>query len=515
MKIIQNLIRTDKIDECMIKKLIFGGAFFLYLLINLLFLILHEPYRDEANVWLMAKYLTPGELLAEIHYQGHPCLWYFLVMPFAKLGLPYKTIEILSLVIMAISAYLFLFKAKMIGLTKILCVFCPVFTFFYPVIARGYCLIILLLVLIALAYPNRYRKPLIYGLLIALLVQADTVAIGIAGGISIAWLVEASYLHFRKKSPDRYLKSAISGLWMPLLSLIFWILQMKDEFFQMGGERVAFSRDTFLTDCKDYAIYMIERMNGWSRNIIVLFLTVLLVTGLIICLCNRNYSGLFVLLFGYAFQAAFSVAVYELHIWHFISVAFLFFWMAWVLQIDSDKKLRKEDAITDIEKEIVLAAKYTLNVLLIIFAIGMFMHWNSNQEPSNLQEALRGTYSNASDAAKFMEENVEPDALILSTNVSFDSSILAFLDGYQFVYAATGNPYTHAIYAGDELKGTDVESMKKMVNEKYPDFDFYYLIVSSSAYLKGQEYLSTENLIYESKITSNRGEDYRIYRINE
>lgn len=503
----------QKKEDALARKLVFGTVFFLYVLINLLFIIWHEPYRDEANVWLMAKYLTPGELLSEIHYQGHPVLWYFLVMPFAKIGLPYKTIEVLSLAIMSVAAYLFLFKGKLIGLTKIMCVFSPVFMFFYPVIARGYCLIILCLVLIALVYPKRYKNPMLYGILIALLVQADTVAIGIAGGISIAWLVEASYLHFRKKSPDKYLKTAISGLWLPLLSLIFWILQMKEEFFQMGGDHASFSRDTLLRDCKDYAFYMAERITGWNKEFMVLCFLVILVASLVISICTRNFSGLFVFGFGYAFQAAFSVMVYGLHIWHFISVAFLFYWMGWILQADSERKLRKEDAATDIKRKIVLVAKYALNIVMIVFAIGAFMHWNSDEEPSNLKEAICGTYSNAHEAAEFIRSNIDADDIIVSTNVAMDSAMLPYLDEYQFVYAATGETYTHAIYAGDELKTISVTAMKDMVRERYPDVDKFYLIVASWSNLDEQEALVADDIIYESNIASNRGEDYRIYQM--
>lgn len=60
--------------------IIFAG----YLLFNGILLAGHELWRDEANVWLLARDVSPIQLLKEIKYQGHPCLWYYLVMPFAK-----------------------------------------------------------------------------------------------------------------------------------------------------------------------------------------------------------------------------------------------------------------------------------------------------------------------------------------------------------------------------------------------------------------------------------------------
>lgn len=121
--------------------------FAVWLIFNGILLARHELWRDEANVWLMARELTPWELLGEIKYQGHPCLWYLLVMPFAKAGLPFKTIGILSLSIMSLAAVIFLKKAPISLPIKGICLFSPIFTYFYSDIARNYCLIAILLFL--------------------------------------------------------------------------------------------------------------------------------------------------------------------------------------------------------------------------------------------------------------------------------------------------------------------------------------------------------------------------------
>ena len=58
----------------------------LYVGFNFVLLTRHEMWRDEINVWLIGRDLSLTELFREIGYQGHPCLWYLLIMPFAKLG---------------------------------------------------------------------------------------------------------------------------------------------------------------------------------------------------------------------------------------------------------------------------------------------------------------------------------------------------------------------------------------------------------------------------------------------
>ena len=166
-------IKREKINQYVYTCLFMG-----YLIFNAVLLAMHEPWRDEANVWLMGRELSPIQLLQEIKYQGHPCLWYLLVMPFAKMGFSLRTIEIISFLVMSASAAVFIWKAPFHSITQAACLFSPVFTYFYSCIARNYCLIALLLILLAWQYPKRNERSILYGLLLGLMVQADTIAIG-------------------------------------------------------------------------------------------------------------------------------------------------------------------------------------------------------------------------------------------------------------------------------------------------------------------------------------------------
>ena len=514
---IREILKQDKtVKESTVRQFVFGICIGLYFILNLVFFLHHEPYRDEANVWLMAKYLSPVELLREIHYQGHPCLWYFLVMPFAKLGLPYRTIEILSFSIMLIAAFLFVQKGKLIGVAKIACLLSPILVYFYPVIARGYCLIVLLLVLVAIVYPKRFHKPVMYGLLLGLLVQADTISVGLAGGLSIAWLLESLFQSCITKKNRGAFRRAVMGLWIPLVSFFFWIVQMAPEVGQIGGDHGSFSGESFFTDCKGYAYYMVERLTGWTSGFTFWFFIVLLAAGLILCVYSKNFTGLFVFLFSYAYMSIFSIVVYGLHIWHFISLAFTFFWMVWILQIDVEKRWEREKSTISVpQKCLTLCARYVLNALVVLFAVACFMHWNSEKEPSNLKEALRGVYSNAGETADFLKKNVPQDAIIVSTNVAFDCSVLAFLDDYEMHYATNGMLVNHAIYAGEELKSATLADIEGWISKQYPDIVNYYVIVSDSAQLAGDGIQTMGILLYESQMDSNRNENYRIYEVKK
>ena len=100
------ILQSKKFKNTVMAVLLLG-----YLIFNGILLAGHELWRDEANVWLIAGKLTPFQLLKEIKYQGHPCLWYLLLMPLAKSGLPFRTIVYVSYGIMAAGAGIFLYRA--------------------------------------------------------------------------------------------------------------------------------------------------------------------------------------------------------------------------------------------------------------------------------------------------------------------------------------------------------------------------------------------------------------------
>lgn len=209
-----NYQMKDKNISRIIGYILFVG----WLLFNGILLILHEPWRDEANVWLMAKELSPIQLFREIKYQGHPCLWYLMVMPIAKIGFPFRMIEVLSLFVMSATAWIFLWKAPFHILTKAVCLFSPVFTYFYSDIARNYCLIAVILVILAWQFPERNKHSVRYGLLLGLLVQTDIIAIASAGLISAMWFLENIWQCCRERS-GRRLQKVLMGIWIPAVSV--------------------------------------------------------------------------------------------------------------------------------------------------------------------------------------------------------------------------------------------------------------------------------------------------------
>src|SRR4030042_6089558 len=104
----------------------FGFAVFLILLysaIQVLLLIHHEPWEDEARTWLIVRDLDIVSIFNQMAYEGSPALWYMLLVPFAKIGLPYISEFILHLMIAIAAVTVFILYAPFSKITKILFIF--------------------------------------------------------------------------------------------------------------------------------------------------------------------------------------------------------------------------------------------------------------------------------------------------------------------------------------------------------------------------------------------------------
>src|SRR3989338_8464846 len=59
----------------------------------------HEPWRDEAQSWMIVRSLGLAGIFHQMGYEGTPALWHLLQLPLAKLGMPYASLGVLNAVI--------------------------------------------------------------------------------------------------------------------------------------------------------------------------------------------------------------------------------------------------------------------------------------------------------------------------------------------------------------------------------------------------------------------------------
>ena len=163
---------------------------FFYALLTSIVSIYHEPWRDEAQAWLIARDLDIVSLFKQMRYEGTPALWHLILFPFAKLNFPYGTITIIHLVIAISMVYLFVSYAPFSRITKLLFIFSYYIAYEYAIIARNYNIAILLLFLIAIFYKERFEHPIRHSFLIFLLFNTNIYGFFMASSLSLIYVWE-------------------------------------------------------------------------------------------------------------------------------------------------------------------------------------------------------------------------------------------------------------------------------------------------------------------------------------
>ncbi|MEA2464906.1 MAG: hypothetical protein QOJ98_2653, partial [Acidobacteriota bacterium] len=147
-------------------------VFGLYAAITLVVALHHEPWRDEADPWLLIRDGGVLTMLARTGYVGMPALWYLAVTPLVKLGLPYGSMTLLNLAFAWAAALLFLIAAPFPRYVRALFVFSYFAAYEYSVLARPYALAMLLLFCALAAWRNRAARPMPFAISVALLANA-------------------------------------------------------------------------------------------------------------------------------------------------------------------------------------------------------------------------------------------------------------------------------------------------------------------------------------------------------
>ncbi len=141
-----------------------------FALVSAVLALLHEPWRDEAQAWLFVRDQSLSQMLGNLNIEGHPALWFLLITPLVRLGLPYESLFVLHWALAVAAGALLVLRAPFKLHVRALLLFSYLVGFAFNVVARNYVLLELLLFAIASIFPQRYgRHRLWYGLLLALL----------------------------------------------------------------------------------------------------------------------------------------------------------------------------------------------------------------------------------------------------------------------------------------------------------------------------------------------------------
>lgn len=151
--------------------------------------LVHEPWFDEAQSWLLAQDASLFELITELlRYEGHPPLWYALLQLVGALGLPYQAANLLATALATLGVFLFLRLPGVPAPVRYLVPFGFFMVYQYAVIARAYALLFPIMAGIATIYPERRRRPILFAVLLVLLSEVGLY------GLALAWALAALHV---------------------------------------------------------------------------------------------------------------------------------------------------------------------------------------------------------------------------------------------------------------------------------------------------------------------------------
>jgi len=200
------------------------ALFLAYAVVTFVLTLRHEPWADELQAWLIARDCTVPEIFKMMRWEGHFVPWYLMLHVFAAHGGPVLCMSLLSWAFMAAAGAFFVFRAPFTLPLKALILSSAGMLFWYPVVARCYAPIPILLFALASVYPTRLKRPLLYGFLIACLTNTHAYFEGFCGIVFVLWAFDAWKI--RAELPRREFRRIVAGLCIAAAGALFGFLQV-------------------------------------------------------------------------------------------------------------------------------------------------------------------------------------------------------------------------------------------------------------------------------------------------
>ena len=411
-----------------------------YLLITGLVAWHHEMWRDEADGWLFAR---DGNFLRIVDWSRHagtPTLWYFLVAPFARLGLPPQSQQLLHLAVATAAVASLLTFAPFSRLTKVLVAASYFFSYEYSVIVRSYALAILLAFSVAALWPSRRRRSVGLAIMVGLLFNVNAQGFFIAAAFLVVFVAEAL--------AERTLRGR--NTWAALLmsgaALLSWIQVRTPPDPARQGAAHVFNGEAFPW------IVGNGFLPGASNTTLAFCAGLILLTAVTLAL-RHSRDALFVLWFPIA-------ALGVLHSWVWVGglrhagfvliVTLLAIWIA----AGHSKTDHDQIVATAHRKErrdfSLVAAALLLNAALLYSVVPAVRYWIDD---------VRASFSGAQEMAAFIRSHHIDRDPIAAHNLTQCETLLPYLPGRSFWYA------------GIEQDGTYLKwdsAMERALNVPYP-----------------------------------------------
>lgn len=433
----------------------------------------HELWGDEAQAWLVVRDLDICGIIRHVRTEGHPLLWYFILLPFAKLHFPVISMQIVSWSIVTIAGGILLLKSPFNMFTKISVLCSSAFLYWYPALARSYCLIPILLFLLAYLYKKQKEHPYLYVLTIALLANVHIVMLCFCSVLLL--------LFFADNRGKRFLYPSLTGI-ISILFVVFYLYGSQNENLSVQGYNQIFSPGLIFDTYKNiiFNIY-----GSISPVFITIFSLFCIVT--IIFLFKKDKKMFFVFVAHFLYQFCIFLFVWGIiaqRAWTLILVGLFCLWVAF-------------------EKTNSLKTKSVLNTVIALTFL-----FSINYAVTMMFKDLFLTFSDGKNAAEFIKKNIPENAFIISNSPITTSSVSIYLpsDKWKFFYHKYNDFYTYTIWNKVAPNPTDPLPLDEMLKK----YETIYVLMSGNCYYTDIKpiYTSKNNVMMAQ-------EKYYIYKLED
>lgn len=439
----------------------------LFLVISVALLFFHEPWRDEAQAWLIAR--DAGgipQILTIAHYEGSPILWHVLLSVLAIFKFPYFSMSILHLLIAFTAVIMFYWYAPFQRYQKMLFIFGYFILYEYTIIARNYALTVLLLFIAAVLYKKRFDNPGAYLTTIFLLANTNVHSYI----ISIILLFMYGYEYFipkiegdKKRRANVMAFGIVVGILLTLLIPLLQLLPAHDLHLGYARWNTDMSSVHFavIPNAAFSAFIPVPqlRLDFWGTKLLFALSPFLVVLGLplfLLSLLPLIYKKIPFLMYMASALALFTIFFFKLaggmrHFGLLYIVWIFFLWIATYYPEDSffTKRL---NTFLDSRKNFIhsISSLFFVLILLIhIFASVVAISYE-----------IRAPFSHAHDVAQFLMSDEDiTDTIIATYQSSVASSILPYFSSDYRFYCLEYNDYCSFMVWNRDLSEANTETV--------------------------------------------------------
>jgi hypothetical protein len=408
-------------------------VFTIYIVLTFTGIWFHEPWRDEAQAWLLARDLSLPGLIHEMGYDGSPALWHMLLMPLAKAGLPYFSMQVLHWLIASTAVFLLIFYAPFEKGFRYLLAFNYFLVYEYSIIARSYALSVLLLFTLAMLFKSRKEKPLLFAFLIALLANTNTHSLFAAAALSLIFVFDYLKSGFRSLLKPKILASLVI-LAGGFLLFIFQLIPPADSWKPglMNG-----TDWPWIFDAVGHALIpnylsnpgMTLHFKHWTE---LFFLWC--VFALIIHMIAKDRQMLFFYLF--SIGGLFLIFTFK-HSGYLRHFGFIFLYLVFVLWAGNYPALQKS-----LRSRIKSADRKSFPGLLVYALLIILFFTSAMNGIYSLGLDLRKSFSGAKEMAGIIETKYPSDKQILTYNIHTITAVVPYLEDKTWWDAGKQNTFT-------------------------------------------------------------------------